>query len=288
MKQEYIELFDEYTHSNEMTRREFIDRLIKVAGGTAAALAILPTLENNYVSAQMIQRDDERLTTGYIEIPTSHGKMQGYLAKPKEIDGDIPAVVVIHENRGLNAHIEDVARRAALAGYIALAPDALSQMGGTPTDSDKARKMIGSLDRQKTIDNFVAASKFLTTYKESNGKVGCVGFCWGGRMANELAVNSPDMKAAVAYYGSQPPASEVPKIKGAVMLHYAGLDKRINSGIEAYENALKANKIDYQLFVYEGVNHAFNNDTNKARYNKDAADLAWTRTIDFWNRKLIK
>jgi carboxymethylenebutenolidase len=173
-----------------------------------------------------------------------------------------------------------------LAGFIALAPDGLSPLGGTPDDLDKARELIGKLDREKTVKDFVGAVGFLKDYKKSNGNVGCVGFCWGGSMANQLAVNSADMKAAVAFYGSQPDAKDVPKIKGAVMLHYAGLDERINKGIPEYEKALKENDVDYKLYVYKDVNHAFHNDTNETRYNEEAAKLAWERTVEFWKAKL--
>lgn len=287
MKQEYINLYDEYTHSKDMSRREFLDRLIKVAGGTTAALALLPILENNYVNAQTVAKDDKKLKTEYITYQGESGKMRGYLARPKKIKGKIPTVVIIHENRGLNAHIEDVTRRVALAGFIALAPDANSPLGGTPDDIDKAREMIGKLDYDKTVKDFVKAVDYLKKYKKSNGNVGCVGFCWGGRMANMLAVSSPNMKAAVAFYGSQPKTEDVPKIKGAVQLHYAGLDERINAGIPEYEKALKANKVEYQLFMYENVNHAFHNDTNSARYNAEAAKLAWERTVEFWKEKLV-
>ena len=287
MKQEYINLYDEYTHSKDMSRREFLDRLIKIACGTAAAMALLPVLENNQAKAQTISGDDKRIKTKYIKYDGVSGKVRAYLAMPKDIKGTIPAVVVIHENKGLQPHIEDVARRAALAGFIALAPDALSPMGGTPDDLDKAREMIGKLDYEKTVGDFEAAVNYLEKYKKSNGNIGCVGFCWGGAMANQLAVNAENMKAAVAFYGSQPEAKDVGKIKGAVMLHYAGLDERINKGIPAYEKALKENDVDYKLFIYEGVNHAFHNDTNEARYDAKAAKLAWERTLDFWKEKLF-
>ena len=288
MKQKYINLYDEYTHSSEMTRRDFLDRLAKVAGGSALALALLPNLENNYAKAAEVLVDDDRLKTKYIKYEGESGKIRGYLARPKKAKGKLPTVLVIHENKGLHPHIEDVARRAALAGFIALAPDALSPLGGTPADLDKARQRMRKLDRQKTLGDFVGGVNFLKSHKKSNGNVGCVGFCWGGRMANQLAVNSPDMKAAVAFYGSQPKAENVAKIEGSVMLHYAGLDKRINKGILDYEKALSAANVDYRLFMYDGVNHAFHNDTNKARFNAEAAKLAWERTIAFFNEKLSK
>ncbi len=287
MEQKYINLYDEYTHSKDMTRRDFIERLAKVAGGSALALALLPVLENNQAKAQTIRTDDKRITTKYIKYKGESGEIRGYLAMPKKIKSKIPAVVVIHENKGLQPHIEDVARRAALAGFIALAPDGLSPLGGTPDDLDKARELIGKLDREKTVEDFVAAVNYVKDYKKSNGNVGCVGFCWGGSMANQLAVNSTDMKAAVAFYGSQPDAADVKQIKGAVMLHYAGLDERINKGIPEYEKVLKENNVDYKLFTYDGVNHAFHNDTNQARYDAVAAKLAWDRTVQFWNEKLL-
>jgi carboxymethylenebutenolidase len=285
MDQKYIDLYDEYTHG-DMSRRRFLERLAGIAGGTAAVAAILPVLENNYASAQTVQGDDDRLKTSKIEYPGASGKVKAYMARPAKQSGKIPCVIVIHENRGLNAHIEDVARRAALAGFIALAPDALSPLGGTPDDQDKARGMFRDLDRDKTVGDFVAAIPYLKSVDGSNGNVGCVGFCWGGSMANQLAVNSPDMKAAVAFYGSQPKAEDVPKIKGSLMLHYAGLDERINAGIPDYEKALKAAKVDYQVFMYVGVNHAFHNDTSESRFNEAAAKLAWSRTIEFLQKKL--
>ncbi len=285
MDQKYIDLYDEYTHGT-MGRRKFLERLAGIAGGTAIAAAVLPILENNYASAQTIKGDDDRLKTSRVEYPGASGKVKAYMARPAKQEGKIPGVIVIHENRGLNAHIEDVARRAALAGFIAVAPDALSPLGGTPDDQDKARGMFGNLDGDKTVGDFVAAIPYLKSLEGSNGSIGCVGFCWGGRMANLLAVNSPDMKAAVAFYGSQPKAEDVPKIKGALMLHYAGLDERIDAGIPDYEKALKAAKVNYQLFMYEGVNHAFHNDTSESRYNEAAAKLAWSRTIEFFNKQL--
>lgn len=195
-------------------------------------------------------------------------------------------MVVIHENRGLNAHIEDVARRAALAGYLAIAPDALSPFGGTPANEDEGRAMFAKLDAQQNLTNFIKAFDYLKSRKDCNGKLGCVGFCWGGALANQLAVNVPDLKAAVAFYGRQPEAADVPKIKGAVQLHYGGLDERVNAGIPAYEGALKKANVPYELYIYEGANHAFHNDTSAARYNEAAAKLAWKRTLDFYAKYL--
>ena len=286
MKQDFIDLYDEYTHSDEMTRREFLDRLTRLAGGSALALGLLPSLENNAAVAQTVSGKDERIETKYIEYKGASGEVRGYLAIPKNVKGKVPAVVVIHENKGLQPHIEDVARRVALAGFIALASDALSPVGGTTFDLDHARQSMRKLDREKTVQDFAAAVSFLKSHDGSNENVGCVGFCWGGRMANQLAVDSEDMKAAVAFYGSQPKAEDVPKIKGEVMLHYAGLDKRINKGISAYEEALKKANVGYKLYIYEGVNHAFHNDTNEARYHAEAAKLAWARTISFFKKKL--
>lgn len=284
MNQEYIRLFDEYTHTG-MGRRVFLDRLAKLAGGAAAAMALLPSLENNYTRAAMVPQEDPRIETAKVEFPGSEGTMHGYLAKPKEVERH-PGVVVIHENRGLNPHIEEIARRLAAEGFLALAPDALSPLGGTPADEDKAREMIGKLDPVKTVGNYAAAVAYLKGHAASTGRVGCVGFCWGGGMANQLAVHTEELGAAVAFYGMQPAAEDVPKIRAPLLLHYAGLDERINKGIEAYRAALDAAHVPCELFIYEGVNHAFMNDTNAARYDAAAAKLAWGRTIGFLKKHL--
>jgi carboxymethylenebutenolidase len=213
------------------------------------------------------------------------GEVRAYFARPKG-NVKLPGVVVIHENRGLNPHIEDVTRRIALEGFQAVAPDALSPMGGTPEDFEKAIKMIGQLDGQSTMKNFTAAVQYLKTHSLSTGKIGVVGFCWGGAMANQVAVNSPDLIAAVPYYGRQPAIGDVQKIKASLLLHYAGIDEAINKGIPPYEEALKKASVDYKLYMYDGAKHAFNNDTNAERYNKEAAGVAWKRTIDFLNKKL--
>ena len=283
MDQGIIELYDEYTHA-PLPRRVFFDRLTKLAGGTAAAVALLPVLENR-AEAAMVRADDQRLDTSRITYPGASGDIKAYRARPKGT-GKLPAVVVIHENRGLNAHIEDVARRLAVEGFLAIAPDGLSPMGGTPADEDKAREMIGKLDRPQTIANYVAAVRWLETNPDSTGKVGVVGFCWGGGMANLVAVNAPELDAAVVYYGASPKAEEVAKIKAPLMMHYAGLDKRINASVPAYEAALKAAGKSYTIHMYEGANHAFNNDTSQARYNRAAAELAWGRTVAFFRRHL--
>jgi len=284
MDQQIINLFDEYTHK-PLSREEFLRRLAKITGSVTAAMAILPMLEVNYAHAETVHANDDKLITENITYPGDSATMKGYVARPKE-NKKYPAVVVIHENRGLNPHIQDVTRRAALAGYLALAPDALSPDGGTPTDEDKARDMIGKLDTTKNLNNFIKAFDYLKTRPDFTGKAGCVGFCWGGGMANQLAVNVPDLKAAVAFYGRQPEASDVPKIKAAVQLHYGGLDERINAGIPAYEEALKKANIKYELYIYDGAQHAFHNDTAPTRYNEAAAKLAWQRTITFFDQNL--
>ncbi len=289
MDQRIINLFDEYTHNRSvgpaLNREDFLKRLAQLVGGTAAAMAVLPLLEVNYAQAATVPDQDDSLVTERIEYPGDNMTMKGYLARPKAA-GKYPAVVIIHENRGLNPHIEDVARRAALAGFVALAPDALSAAGGTPTDETQMRELFGKLDATQTRNNFVKSIDYLKNRPESTGKVGCVGFCWGGAMANQLAVNSPDMKAAVAFYGRQPDAADVSKIKGAVQLHYGGMDERVNAGIPAYEEALKKANIPYELYVYEGAQHAFHNDTAPTRYSETAAKLAWQRTVAFLKGKL--
>jgi carboxymethylenebutenolidase len=284
MNQEIINLFDEYTHK-PLSRDEFIRRLAKLTGSLAAAMTVLPMLEVNYAQAQTVLPQDDRISSEHITYTGDDCTMKGYLAKPKQ-KGKYGSVVVIHENRGLNPHIEDFTRRVALAGYLALAPDALSPLGGTPANEDEARNLFSKLDNQKNLNNFIKAFDYLKSREESNGKTGCVGFCWGGALANQLAVNVPDLKAAVAFYGRQPEAADVPKIKAAVQLHYGGLDERINAGIPAYEEALKKAGVKYELYVYEGAQHAFHNDTAPTRYNADAAKLAWERTLKLFAEKL--
>jgi carboxymethylenebutenolidase len=283
--QEMIQLYDEYTHLT-LDRRDFMAKLTKLAGSGAAAAAIVPLIAADQAKAAVVAPDDPAVKSETIAFPGATGQIKAYLSRPAEASGKLPAVVVIHENRGLNGHIEDIARRLAKEGFAALAVDFLSPLGGTPKDEDKAREMFGKLDPAQTVANAVAAVAFLEKDPLTNGSVGAVGFCWGGGLANQLAVNSPDLKAAVAYYGMQPAAADVPKIKAKLLLHYAGLDERTNAGIPAYEKALKAAGVDYQVFVYEGANHAFNNDTSAARYNKEAADLAWSRTIAFLRQNL--
>lgn len=283
MNQEIINLYDSYTHS-EISRKSFIKKLAILTGSTALALTLLPLLENNYAAAAGY--NDPNLDTEMITYAGLEGPMKAFLAKPKN-KRQLGSVVIIHENRGLNPHTIDVTKKMASEGFLALGIDALSPLGGTPEDEDKGRELIGKLDPVKNLNNYLMGLEYLRTHKNSNGKVGCVGFCWGGLMANRIVVADPKLQAAVAYYGSQAPVSDVPLIKASLMLHYAGLDERINAGIPAYEAALKANNIDYQLFIYEGVNHAFNNDTSPTRYNEAAAKLAWERTISLLKKKLV-
>lgn len=283
MDQRIISLYDEYTHQ-PLPRNEFLRRLVILTGSTAAAMAILPLIEVNAARAAIATPQDD-LFTEKISFPGVPNAMSAYVARPKE-DKKYPAVIVIHENRGLNAHIEDVARRAAKAGYLAVAPDALSAIGAAPANDDEARAKFQELKAADNLSNFINAVAYLGTRNDYNGKAGCVGFCWGGAMANNLAVNIPGLKAAVAFYGRQPAAEEVAKIKAAVQLHYASLDERINAGIAAYEEALKKNNTRYELYMYEGVNHAFHNDTAPGRYNEEAAKLAWQRTLDFFGKHL--
>jgi carboxymethylenebutenolidase len=284
MDQRIINLFDEYTH-RPLSRKEFLDRLVSIPGGTALAAAALAMLEPGYAQAATISPLADELTEETVTWPGDGAPVSGYLvhAKGKKKRG---AVVVIHENRGLTPHIKDVTRRVAQAGYLALGVDALSVVGGTPTDEDKGRDLIRQLDPAKNLHNYLAALTYLRARPECNGRTGCVGFCWGGGLANQLAVHAPQLNAAVAYYGQQPKAENVPQIKANILLHYGGLDQRINAGIPAYEAALKAAHIPYELFVYEGVNHAFNNDTSPARYNAEAAKLAWERTLKLFKEKL--
>jgi len=283
MDKKIIDLYDDYTNGL-LDRREFIKKLAVLAGGTAAAIAVLPLIENKYAQAQVVPKDDPRLYVENIKYPGETGDVLAHFARPKG-DKKLPGVIVIHENRGLNPHTEDVARRVAMEGFLAVAPDALSPLGGTPEDVNEARLLMRKLDSQATIKNFVAAVTYLKTHPQSTGKVGCTGFCWGGGVTNQVAVNSPDLKAAVPFYGRQPASEDVPKIKASLLLHYAGLDERINKGIPEFEAALKEASVDYKIFMYEGAGHAFFNDTG-SRYHEEAAKLAWERTIAFFKQKL--
>ena len=283
--QAMIDAYDEYTHLS-LDRRGFMQKLTALAGSGAAAAAVMPMLAASKASAAMVEETDARLDVADVTYPGAAGDMKGYLAIPKDAADKLPAVIVIHENRGLNPHIRDVARRMALEGFVALAPDFLSPNGGTPANEDEARAMFQSLDMAGATANGEATRAFLSGHEKTNGKVGAIGFCWGGGMVNRMAVASPDLGAGVAYYGSQAPADQVPSIKAPLMLHYASLDERINAGIDAYKAALDANGKTYELHMYDGVNHAFNNDTSAARYDKAAADLAWSRTVEFLKKNL--
>ena len=276
MDQKFIKLFDTYTHGG-MKRREFLEKL-KVLAGTAVLAPILAQLENSYAYADTIKPDDPRLITKEIEILPD---IKGLLAMPKSAKRPLGGVMVIHENRGLNPHIKDIVRRVALEGFVVFGTDYLSMQGGTPADEDKARDMIGTLKPEDIKAISLEVRDALSSYKGVHGKVGALGFCWGGGFVNALAVDDPDLKAGVVYYGMQPNAADTAKIQAPLMLHYAGLDDRTNAGIPAFEAALKANNKTYEIFVYDGANHAFNNDTNAARYNKDVAELAWSRTVAF-------
>lgn len=284
MDKRVIDLYNKYLN-HRLDRRSFLKRLVTLAGGSAAALAMLPLLENKFGRAQVIATNDSRLETSTVQYAAESGPMSAYLARPKE-DAKTPAVIVIHENRGLQPHIRDVARRVALEGFLALAPDALSTLGGTPDDPDEARSRMRQLDRPATVQNFVAAVKYLKTHPQATGKVGCMGFCWGGGMTNQVAVHTPDLNAAVPFYGSQPDTGDVGRIKASLLCHYGSLDTRINEGIDAFEKALKTHSIRHKIYIYQGAQHAFFNDTNPDRYHQEAADLAWKRTIEFFKQEL--
>ncbi|WP_374375938.1 dienelactone hydrolase family protein [Dongia sp.] len=280
LDQGVIDLYDRFTHG-DIDRRKFLEKLTILAGSTGAAYALLPLLKNNYALAEIVPENDARIVVETIQI----GAFNVYLAKPASGD-KFPAVEVIHENRGLNPHIKDVTRRLATEGFLAGGVDFLSPLGGTPADEDKAREMIGTLDKAATVQGAVDVVAALRTHANSNGKVGAIGFCWGGAMVNNLAVADPTLDAAVAYYGMQPDPADVPKIKAPLLLQYAGIDDRVNAGIEAYKAALEKEGKEFQLYMYEGANHAFNNDTNTARYDESAATLAWGRSIEFLKSKL--
>jgi carboxymethylenebutenolidase len=284
MNQEAIEFLKE-CKGEPMGRREFVNRLAVLVGGTAAAAALLPFLQPGPAIAQVVAKDDPRLHTEYIQYPGETGGIRAYSARPKE-EGKRPGVIVIHEIWGLHPHIEDVARRVALEGFLAIAPDALSPVGGTPPDKDQARSLMQKLDPEKNTKNYVAAVEYLKTHPQSTGKVGCMGFCWGGAVTNQVAVHSPSLTAAVPFYGSQPSQADVPRIKASMLIHYAGDDERINVGIPAFEAALQGASVDYQMFTYEGAAHAFFNDANPSRFHEEAARLAWERTVAFLKEKL--
>jgi carboxymethylenebutenolidase len=284
MDQTIIDLYEKYTH-DLLDRREFLKKLGIFLGSAVAANALLPLLETNYARAEVVSKDDPRLKTDYINYPGATGEIRAYFARPKG-DAKLPGVIVAHENIGLVPHIEDVTRRVALEGFLAIGPDALSPVGGTPKDDNEAKKLISKLDSQSTVNDYIAAVKYLQYHPESTGKVGIIGFCWGGGVANQVAVKTPDLTAAVPFYGRQPAPEDVPKIKASLLLHYGGLDKRINEGIPAFEAALKQASIDYRMYMYEGAKHAFFNDDKADRYHREAAQLAWKRTAAFLTEKL--
>jgi carboxymethylenebutenolidase len=280
---ELLKLFDRYVHGG-ISRRELLDGAARFAVGGLSAAAIVESLSPNYAWAQQVPKDDRRIQTEYATYPSPQGSgsIRAYLVRPAGARGKLPGVVVVHENRGLNPYIEDVARRLGVAGFLALAPDALTPAGGYPGDDDKGRELQATLDPKKMIEDFVAAAVYLKSYPDCTGKVGVVGFCYGGGVANMLAVRLPDLAAAVPFYGIQPPAADVARIKAPLLIHYAAVDERINAGWPAYEAALKANKVPYTAYIYKGTNHGFHNDTTP-RYDKAAAILAWDRTIAFLN-----
>jgi carboxymethylenebutenolidase len=283
MEQRIIDLYDRFTHGG-IDRRAFLDRLAEIAGSSAAALALLPLLQNDYARAAIVTADDPRLAIETVSYDAGGTPIKGYLARLKSKDKR-PAVVIVHENRGLNPHIQDIARRLALEGFLSFAPDMLTPLGGTPADEDQARDMFAALNLDETARRAAAAVPFLEHHLESTGNVGAVGFCWGGGIINRITVLAPDLKAGAVYYGLQVPAETVAAIRAPLLLHYAGLDQRVNAGIAAYEAALKANNKRYTIYVYPNVNHAFNNDTSN-RFDKPAAELAWSRTITFFKDNL--
>lgn len=285
IKQEVFDLYDDYAH-NRIDRRIFLDKLSTYAVGGVTMAALMSFIMPNYQTMQT-QPNDPRLETSYINFDSAkgNGNIKGLLARPKEGKKKLPGIIVVHENRGLNPHIEDIGRRAALAGFISLSPDALTPLGGYPGTDDEGRAMQSKLDRNKILEDFIAAFYHLKEHKQCNGKVGVVGFCFGGWVSNMMAVRVPELKAAVPFYGTQPPVEEVSKIKAALLIHYAGLDTRVNEGWPKYEAALKENNKKYEAFIYPEVNHGFNNDTTP-RFDKAAADLAWSRTIEFFKKNL--
>lgn len=281
-----LKLFDLYAHGL-ISRRSFLDRAAAFAVAGATASVLLDALNPNFAEARQIEPEDTRIAAVYLEIasPEGYGKVRGYLVRPAKLPQAVPAILVVHENRGLNPHIEDITRRLALEGFIAFAPDALYPLGGYPGDEDKARELFPKLDQAKTHSDFVAAARFLQSLPGTSGKVGATGFCYGGGIANYLATQIPDLGAAVSFYGSAPPAEDVKKIKAPLLLHYAGADDRVNAGWPAYETALKAAGVNYKAFIYPNVQHGFNNGTTP-RYDAEAAKLAWQRTIEFFKETL--
>ena len=286
IKQEVFDLYDDYAH-NRLSRREFVDKLSLYTAGAMTVPALMSFLMPDYKNTLEVKADDPRLKSEYITYKSEKGggTIKALLSKPVDANKKLGGIVVVHENRGLNPYIEDVARRAALAGFITIAPDALTPLGGYPGDDDKGREMQSKRDKNEMLEDFIAAYEYLKSDPDCNGKIGVVGFCFGGGIANLMAVRLPGLAAAVPFYGAQPAAADVPKIKAPLLIHYAGLDTHVNEGWPAYESALKENKKEYTVFIYPGVNHGFHNDTTP-RYDKAAAELAWKRTIDFFTEKL--
>jgi carboxymethylenebutenolidase len=281
-----LNLFDLYVHG-DIDRRAFLDRAGKYAVGGISAAVLLDELNPAFAAAQQVPKDDKRVKTESIEYPSPKGseKTRGYLVRPANASGKLPGILVVHENRGLNPHIEDIARRLALDNFMAFAPDALAPLGGYPGDEDKARALFPQLDQAKIREDFVAAATYLKNRPDCTGKIGVVGFCYGGGIANMLATRMPDLGAAVPFYGGQPSAEDAAKIKAPLLIHYAENDERINAGWPAYETVLKANNVRYTMYKYPGTQHGFNNDTTP-RYDEAAAKLAWQRTVDFFNKEL--
>jgi len=286
IKQEVFDLYDDYAHSR-LNRRAFMEKLSLYAVGGLTVPALMSFLMPNYETTIQVKADDPRLKSEYINYPSPKGggTIKGLLSKPVDAKKKLGGIIVVHENRGLNPYIEDVARRAALAGFVSLAPDALTPLGGYPGNDDEGRTMQAKRDKGEMEEDFIAAYEYLKNHKDCNGKIGVVGFCYGGGIANMMAIRVPELAAAVPFYGSQPAVTDVPKIKAPLMLHYASLDTRITAGWPAYEAALKESGKKYQAFIYEGANHGFHNDTTP-RYDKAAAELAWKRTIDFFGENL--
>ena len=286
IKQEVFDLYDDYAH-NRLNRRQFLDKLSIYAVGGITVSALLGFVMPNYLGTLQTKQDDPRLISDFVTYnsPKGGGEIKGLLSRPAETEGKLPGIVVVHENRGLNPHIEDVGRRAALGGFISLAPDALTPLGGYPGNDDDGRALQRQRDRYKMLEDFIAAFEYLKNHEGCTGRVGVVGFCFGGWISNMMAAKVPDLAAAVPFYGGQAPSEMVPDIQAPLLLHYAELDKRVNEGWPAYEAALKESNKEYVAYMYENTNHGFHNDST-GRYDKEAAQLAWQRTIDFFKEKL--
>jgi carboxymethylenebutenolidase len=288
ISQEVFDLYDDYAH-NKINRRQFVEKLSIFAVGSLTLPSLLSFMTPNYVDTILVQPTDPRLKTGYInyDSPKGGGSIKGLLSQPAESKKKLPGIIVVHENRGLNPYIEDVGRRAAFEGFITLAPDALSPLGGYPGNDDEGRELQKKRTREEMLEDFIAAYEYLKSHKDCNGYVGVVGFCFGGWISNMMAVKIPDLKAAVPYYGGQPTKEEAEKVKTPLLLHYAGLDTRVNEGWPAYQEVLNKNKVENTAYFYPNVNHGFHNNTTP-RYDEAAATLSWTRTIDFFKAKLKK